>query len=518
VAGPAVWDRGIWVIAGLAIGGAAEDAIKPILEPAKQNAWAARPFKVLDPATAAAIRARNELEPGIGINTFDVDLADDTKRDGYGSKRAFFYQELARNWPGIATLINLRRRNLAFGGDSGITRTQFRDALRRQGYRAATIDYLTDMLVEHLDISSIANAIQQGFIPNDGILPDAPPLDPNWTTSDGAFDIPVKTEGIDPTNEAAYHGYDEAHLRVLAELTGLPPGEETLLDMWRRGIITGKGYEAGLREGHTKTKWAVALSARFHPLLNPGTLVNLRLRGWITDADYKNRMGLHGYRPEQAEDWFDSAGRPATTRQVMIGLRRGGLHNAPITDTPQPYRDAILQSDIRPEWANILYEGRETYPSAFVVRRLVTDGVWDAAKGADILYKGGWPQDLARDAATAFASGGTATKHPNVVKAENQLWTATHKAFIADEIDDARATTELTAIHADPTVIPTILDLWKHERGLQRKGLTAAQIKKAWKEAAINAETNAAWTTDDALAALIDLGYSPTDAQSFLNI
>src|SRR6267142_475218 len=254
-------DRGLWVVAGVAIGGAGEVAIKPILEPAAQNAWARRPYKVLDPATAALVRARN-AQPGYGgIDLQGVDLTDDARRGGLGTARFYLETEAARTWPGVAQLVNLRRRRLAFGDTAGIGQDEFRNALRRQGFRTEAIDYLTDLLVEHLDVADIANAIQQGFVPNDGILPAASPPDPNWLRANGAFTIPVEQIAIDPTNEAAYHGLDPAHLKVLAELVGLPPGEEALLAMWRRGIIGPEGYAAGLREGHTKTKWTAALSA-----------------------------------------------------------------------------------------------------------------------------------------------------------------------------------------------------------------------------------------------------------------
>ena len=49
-------------------------------------------------------------------------------------------------------------------------------------------------------------------------------------------------------------------------------------------------------------------------------------------------------------------------------------------------------------------------------------------------------------------------------------------------------------------------------------GLSAASIKKAYGNAALNAATAAPWTRDEAVAALMELGYSSTEAASYLNI
>jgi hypothetical protein len=48
--------------------------------------------------------------------------------------------------------------------------------------------------------------------------------------------------------------------------------------------------------------------------------------------------------------------------------------------------------------------------------------------------------------------------------------------------------------------------------------LTPAQVKKAWNEGVINPATGVAWTEDEALAYLIELGFGADDAKTFLNI
>jgi hypothetical protein len=130
----------------------------------------------------------------------------------------------------------------------------------------------------------------------------------------------------------------------------------------------------------------------------------------------------------------------------------------------------------------------------------------------------GWPLDVAQSAATLFGAGATATVDPHVTKAENQLWTTLHRSYVAEETDDATATTTLGTLGVAAAAIPQILALWEQERALIRKQLTPAQVKKAYKGLVTNPETGTAWTLEDALAALIARGYSMNDATTFLEL
>lgn len=553
----AVWGRLIGIFGGIAVGGAAREAIDPILEPAKQNAWARRPNRVLDPASAAAIRARQtrdvggEVYPGIDLE--GVGLGDDARRHGLGSHRFNLLTELAREHPTVADLQALRRRRLALGGAAGIGQAEYREWMRRQGFTTEIIEALTKLLVEYLPPADVANAVQQGFMPDDGILPPTTAPQPDWVESDGAFGIPVEQLDIDPSNEAAVHGFDKSRLKILAELVGLPPGEETLLDMWRRGMITEKGYAAGLREGHTKTKWTAALSARFYNLLPTSVLVNLRLRGWIEDADYHARMRKHGYRPSQADDYFHALGRPATALQALKGTRRGGVYDGPTDHIPPWFQHAVRQSDLRNEWMNILWAGRETYPSAFVMRRLVADEAVTPTEAAQLLYENAWPQNLAKASAATWARG-TATTAKGMTRAdllteyeggflseaaltadlEALGYTAAQAArlktladarivrterakrirligsrYVAHRITRDRALAELDAAEIDAAAAARVLAEWDVERSLTADALTPAQIKKAYKATIFDRPT--------AVARLAWKGYDEGDAGIFLD-
>ena len=494
-------------VVGVAVGEGVAAAVEPVVEPAKQQVWDKNRYAILDVGMLAELVVQR-------ITDFS-NVQDQAHRQGLDDNKLRATVEATFKAPGTAEALELWRRGRING-------TQFTHALHKAGLEEQYIKPVAELFGERLAPADVANAIQQGFLANDSVLPAATPPDPNWKPGDGPIDVPVEqvaltnqeNQPVSTLQEAEASGIDFDRLRVLAELAGLPPGEETLLDMWRRGIVSADTYAHGLREGHTKTKWTRALSARFYQLLPAGVIVRLRLKGWIGDTEFHDRMKLHGYRPEQADDWWHSEGRPATVRQTMIGLRRGGAYGTPIDQTPEPFRSAVLQSDIRNEWADLLYKGRETFPSAFVVRALLRDGVWDAAKGEDILYKSGMPRDLAHDIAQHYASLTTAagaTEGPRVKAAQTSAITEIRNAFLIGQADETQARDWLGRIGVDATEIDGMLPIWNVMLEVPQRGLTPSQIKKAYRN------LPASWPRDRALSELELLGLTADDAATLLD-
>lgn len=546
--------------AGVAIGTATAKVVEPALQELANAAWEHDAHIPLDARDAAALRARQTALGEPGIASGGVDPSHEALYGGLRQARFDVLTELARIEPGDGPWTRLRRRGVITGDKIGVTREEFRDVLRRRGYRFTWIDKLTELLDTRLAPADVANAVQQGFIPDppashpgDPLLPPASPPSPDWTPADGAFAIPSEEVPLDSEHEAYDEGVSYERLRVLAELVGLPPGEEALLDMWRRGIIGPGGYAQGLREGHTKTKWTAALSARFYDLLPASVVVNLYLRGWISQEDYHKRMRLHGYRPAQADDWFDASGRPATALQMVKGFRRGGRIPGIAPTEEAHVRKAVVQSDIRPEDFDIIFAGRETIPSAFVMRRLVSDGALTATEAADWLYKAGWHQGLATAAANSWAVGaGTTAKGLTATDlateyeglfltrvsyvaglkelgystaaadakadavdarrtrtARNALIARIHSQYVAHKVSRTTAVDALNAAGIPARVRDTLLPDWDAERGLTADALTAAQIKSAWKKSLM--------TRVEAVARLEWKGYDEPDANIYLD-
>jgi hypothetical protein len=207
---------------------------------------------------------------------------------------------------------------------------------------------------------------------------------------------------------------------------------------------------------------------------------------------------------------YDVQGRGLSLHSAFIAERRGGVFRGPTDAIPEWAMFQLQRGNLRPEVYNLAWAGRESLPSAFVIRALLTDGAISEARGEELFMDMGWPAWLPPLVAKHYAAGasGAATADPHVTKADNQLWTATHSSYVKDRTDDALATTNLQLMGVAAGAIPDVLTRWQAERAIQRAGLSAAQIKKAYGEAT--------FTQPEAVARLVELGWSAADAGVYL--
>jgi hypothetical protein len=205
---------------------------------------------------------------------------------------------------------------------------------------------------------------------------------------------------------------------------------------------------------------------------------------------------------------FENLGRPLNVHEITTALARGGTYGGDYSSVPQPFRDAIRRSAIRPEYADLAFHNRYTYPSAFVLRSLAQAGDLGGQQAvAKVLEEIGWKPSFATQVSTAWTVG-NATGDAHVAKAQTQLWGTTHRSYVGEMIDNTTATTALRAAGVDAAAVPPILTLWNEERSLIRKQLTPAQVKKAYRAGI--------YTLAEAHQLLMDRGYDAADATVLL--
>jgi hypothetical protein len=481
--------------AAFAIGASTARTLNPVLQSLANEAWTKHPDMPVDAGTLAAGVAQGQVPYQWAV--------DEAARTGISGDRFDHMVSIANTGPGVAEAFDLWRRG-------AIDEAGFRRAARRQGLEAEWIDDLTHVKNVLLDPSIIANAVQQGHVPNEDILPPA-------VTGSPPYHIPLTTIDLSPTDEAAGHGWTKERLQIATNLVGLPPGDIELLHMWNRGIIDEASVDAGIREGHRKTKWIPAVKQLRFAVLTAIQATNLHLRGWIDRPTMYAHGAKTGYTPELMDLLFKGQGRPLSWHQVWIGLQRGGTYDGPTGQIDDAFLLALKQSSIRPEWFNLAWAQRYTYPSAFVLRALTGDGTFTAAQTETALVDMGWRPDWAKQAATKWAGGGGTTTDSHVSKAQTQLWSAIHSSYLAGDATDNVALQKLGQAGVSATTAPLVLALWKHEREVVRQRLTPAQVKAAVKKGVNNEATGAPWTRDDALAELLSRGWSSGDANTFLD-
>lgn len=340
-----VWETATGAIIGLATGEALSEAVQPVFEVLKQTAWRNKPTRVLDAQTAALVDAQQ-------IPT-KVDTADDARRGGVGPARYSALQQLALAAPGTAELLALWRRD-------EIGKPDFLHGLAKASLEPEWFAGLAGLFYDRLDIATIANGVQQGFLPNPGVLPAQVDTEPGKIKSQPA-------QNIDVIAEAKSQGYDLPRLKVFAGLAGLPPGPMEMLFMLRRGLIDVSDFNRGVAQGHTKTEWTPAYLGLVDNIISASEAATLRLKGWISAEDSYALGALNGYDQAAMDHLYLAGGRPPAPGQMATAVARGFADKA-------DFDKAIVESDIRPEWADLLYDIRHNYPSLFFTKGAVASG------------------------------------------------------------------------------------------------------------------------------------------------
>ena len=409
-------------VLGYALGVASGPALEPFVQDLANEAWQATQFRPLDAEIAAAVAAED-------VDAYDRMAEEATLTGLNGGRFKDLYGETL-NAPGIGELFQLWRRGLI--DDAG-----FLHGLRKAKLESrwdTPLEGLRDVL---LDPSQLANAQQQGFI-----------------------------DQVRANSEGGLQGMTAERQQILFELSGLPPSVGEGLDMLRRGIINSDEFAELVRTGHTKTKWTAQLEALQHRVLNHNDYVQARLRAWIDDPAMYAGGELTGYDRQAMDLLLKIHGRPLSWHQVFIGLRRGGTFDGPTTGIDPAFLKAMQESDIRPEWYNLAWAQRYTYPTAFVLRTLTEAGDLTEQDTHDILLFEGWEPTLAAKVAAKWATPAGAKADPWVGKADTQLWTATHKAYKGNGITVAQAQASFDLIGIDAAAQTEVLARWDAEKAL----------------------------------------------------
>ena len=506
----AIWNRLTAFVTGGAVATAAADAMAPEFEVLKQTAWSNEPHKVLDAATAARVRARETDTDLPGINTQGVNLQDDAARTGTGSNRFDLLTELARTMPGVAQLIDLRRRNQA-NPKSGITDPEMTAALRHQGYTADHIAAIKDLVSEPLNPEQIAAAIHRGLIPDpSGLLKGEQPKPPFSVEA-----YPVYA--IDGQAEAAKHGFDLNELGVLVGLQGLPMGVIEAAQAYYRGIITYGDYIRAFNESNNRNEWATSVLEYARQIPTARDFFENALRGYHDLAWAQDQAKRHGMSDADSLVIYQNQGRPMNIHAAQQALARGAKFNPEPGELRDPFDAIVVEGNLKPAYYEMAKALRYTLPSVFTMRNLAETGVWSEAKTAERLKWAGWYPEDADEAAKAWAGGTTATVDPWVKRAQTQFWTATHNSFRDGLTADAEARDNLAALGLGTAAINDVMQLWTYERDTWRKQITPTQIMAAYNLAQVNPATGLPWTEQNVIDAMIARGYNYNDAKTFFD-
>lgn len=469
--------------AGVALG----PTLAPVVRGLENETWTHYPVKPPDAMRMAAAVAEGKVDSAEAYTWASY--------NGYGKDAMDAMVAAATAGPALGLAYSGWRRG-------ELSDAEFALAVKRLGIADRWLPALRALKADVLDPVQLANAIHRGLVPDPGLLAVPPPSGKGKVPAYPVYDV-------DPLHEAASSGIDRTRLGVLVGLMGLPMGVHEAANAVFRKVITKTDFQRAVAESNTRNEWGDALFEQSRQIPTARDFLENALRGYRTLADAIGGAALHGMSTEHATMIYQNQGRPMAVRLITQALARGGKFKPEPGEIKDPYDAAIVEGSLKPAYYDLAKSLRYTMPSPFAIRQLATSKVWDEQTTRTRLLWLGWNPDDARDVAHAWAGGGGATADPHVAKAQVQLWTATHKAYVLGEIADTAARDDLAAAGVTTGAVDDVLTLWNRERELVRRTLSPAQVKKAFRDVLFDRDT--------AVSRLMALGYTADDAGTLLD-
>lgn len=479
-----------------AAGFAAAHALEPEAVTIKQDAWHGAPVLRVPPEVAAAVAAEN-------IAAYS-NMQDEAQYAGWDESRFAYLYHVNLVAPGTGELLQMLRRGTINPGN-------FTHGLRKNKLEPMWDGPVADLANVYLDPAILAVMLQRNVIPDQGQLPGV-------TLSTTGVVPRFPHVPIDAYAMAAKFGWSQDQLDAQTRIQGLPPGMDLVARMVFRKIVDRGDFNLAAEQSNRRVEWADFEFDGYRDIPTARDGIEYRLRGWTDDAGMYAQTARHGMTQADSDLLLKVTGRPLSFHQVYIGERRGGVYGGPTDAIDPAFLKSLQESNIRPEWYNLAWAQRNTYPSAFVLRALTEAGDLTQAETEQILDFIGWPLELATKVSTRWAGTTSTASDPNVKKAQTHEWTTAQSSYINGESDAAAVAPTFAALGVTGGARTEVLASWDRTAAMRRKQLTPTQLKKAWGANDLNPATGAAWTKDEALERLHAMGYSTNDAATFLEL
>jgi hypothetical protein len=446
-------------VVGLAVGTAGAAIAEAAFEAARQESWKEAQSKIHELDELAALVAQ-------GLVSL-VDVEEDAARNGYGPDELAAAVQLALKAPAVSEALTLYRRRHIDKVDDATALAHLRHAFAKAQLEVTYWPQLEQTATAALEPAVIAEAIQRGLMVDPGFLPVGPPQ-----TVGNVKAFPVST--LDPLAEAAAAGVDRERLFVTTGLVGNPVGPHEAADALFRGVIDEPSFERAIAEGRTRNEWGFVYKEISRVIPTVHDYVEARLRAWITtDDEMYAGAARHGATPEDVDLLLKVTGRPLSAHQVWVALLRGGVYDGPVDAIEPAFLKAAQESNIRPEWFNLLWAQRWTQPAPFLLRQWLQDGGDPEWARLKLRYQAWEPGDIDKFVAQ-YAKQPKAKPSAAIQSATSAFLTATRSRYAAGKLPLADAQTALTAAGVPDTDQARMLELWNAQLAVEAAGSTTA--------------------------------------------
>jgi hypothetical protein len=488
------------VIEQLFLWGVVNQVISAMTQPAfqllAQEAAAAHPEQVLDPATLATLAVRTMLDPatakteaaksGISAPRFELlsrlaqvrvgpgDLATAVLRSYISTDNARAAAALEGMAPGELDLL------IDLAGDAPgpqqLTQALLRGIIPPTGTGAGSISYAQGIAETRLHdkwgpvLEKLANAVLAPADAADAVVRNFMPHDA------GAAD-------------AAKNGYSAADFETLVHLAGDAPGPQQLAEALRRNAIPLDGtgadsisFEQGIAEGRLANKWTPVIKALSQIWPTPVDALDATLKGQVTGEQGKALYELLG-GDLQFYDWlFNSRGSAPTPLELIEMANRGVIAWDGTGPDAVSYAQGFLEGPWRDKWAPA-YRALGVYvpPPSTVTQMLAQGSLTDEAAAA-LLAKQGMSEDII----AAFLTDA----HIQALSPYRGLSVQTAvDAYKAHIIGMEMLTEILLSLHVKPDAIDLLIEYADMERAFAQVNTAVSRVRSLYAARKIPVQT-----------------------------
>lgn len=336
----------------------------PIITPPVQDIanllWSLHSNMPLDPSIAAQVAIK---DPG----QFAA-MLQEASLTGFNGSRFRLMIEAINNPPGLGEMLELFRRGK-------IDRAQLEAGLRSALIEDEWIERIPELARYVLTPAELAAMRQQQFI------------------DEGEHVARARLQGVSP---------GDAELQF--QIAGLPPGIGESIELLRRGKINEARFRQIVAEGHTKTKYTDDLLELKRQPLSASIAAEALVRERVTKSKALEIARENGLEDDDFMLYSNMLGRPIAPGQAQDAVNRELVGAIGSEESRKFFREVIARSDIRTEYADVLYDLRITYPSLFQLRALISNGSVSDDDARNILKKQGYEAKLADGIITAAHS------------------------------------------------------------------------------------------------------------------
>jgi hypothetical protein len=482
---------------GYGVGQAISAAIEPEVQPISNELWAQSPTRPLSPEAAATAVVQ-------GAMARDAAAAE-AAQTGTNGERFDTLVQINGSPPGPEQLLSMWDRGI-------INAAQVRRGLLQSRLKPEWVDAVMATNPALLSITELAEMVVQGVL-----------------------DQPTAAR------HAAELSYSAEQFGQLVRLAGSPPGPETALDLWNRGILSEQEATLALRQSRLKPEWIEQykqLRVR-HP--SAEAAAEMVVQHVLTPAEGAAEAAKGGVSADLFAHMVEVRGNPPGPETALEWLRRDLISEA-------EFRLMIAEGNTKTKYTDTYLRTLERIPPARTVTTLVRQGVLGDAEATALIEKYGYSHEIAagmvksahksnttheKDLSlamieTLYDAGLETTEQAtklveslgydaeetarllNLHDARRYVSEVTRAAnvirgkYVSHQIDRAQALEDLDRLTGNPQARAHLLELWDVERDATVRVLTPAEIGQALKYQII----------DDAEydQRLQRLGYSAADA------